>query len=84
MKINAAVVREKGGRFSYEEVTIAEPRENEVLVKIAGVGMCHTDLVCRDQFYPVPLPCVFGHEGSGFVEKVGASVTKVKVGDHVV
>ncbi|MEQ8694528.1 MAG: alcohol dehydrogenase catalytic domain-containing protein [Gammaproteobacteria bacterium] len=49
-----------------------------------GVGVCHTDLVCRDQYFPVPLPCIFGHEGSGIVETVGANVTKVAPGDHVV
>ncbi len=55
-----------------------------MLVRIAGVGICHTDLVCRDQYFPVPLPCVFGHEGSGVVERVGNAVTKVSQGDHVV
>lgn len=84
MQITAAVVRETSGPFQVESVSLAEPREDEVLVKIAGVGVCHTDLVCRDQYFPVPLPCVFGHEGSGTVEQVGAAVSKVKPGDHVV
>lgn len=83
MQINAAVVREKSGPFLIEEVDIDEPRDFEVLVRIVGSGVCHTDLICRDQYYPVPLPAVFGHEGSGVVEKVGAHVTKVKPGDHV-
>jgi aryl-alcohol dehydrogenase len=84
MQIKAAVVRQQGGPFSIESLSIAEPRADEVLVKIVGVGVCHTDLVCRDQYFPVPLPCVFGHEGSGIVEQVGEGVTKVKSGDHVV
>ncbi|MEP7246649.1 MAG: NAD(P)-dependent alcohol dehydrogenase [Gammaproteobacteria bacterium] len=84
MQIRAAVVRETSGPFHIESLSLAEPRADEVLVKIAGVGVCHTDLVCRDQYFPVPLPCVFGHEGSGIVEKVGAAVTKVKPGDAVV
>ena len=84
MQIKAAVVRQQGGPFSIESLSIAEPRADEVLVKIVGVGVCHTDLVCRDQYFPVPLPCVFGHEGSGVVEQVGEGVTKVKPGDHVV
>jgi aryl-alcohol dehydrogenase len=84
MQISAAVVREKAGPFTIESLRLADPRDDEVLVKIAGVGVCHTDLVCRDQYFPVPLPCVFGHEGSGVVEKVGLAVTKVKPGDHVV
>lgn len=83
MKIKAAVVREKSGPFLIEEVDLEEPREGEVLVRIAGSGLCHTDLVARDQYLPVPLPAVFGHEGSGVVEQVGARVTKVKPGDHV-
>ncbi len=83
MKIKAAVVREKGGPFRIEEVELDDPREEEVLVRIVGSGVCHTDLVARDQYMPVPLPGVFGHEGSGVVEKVGGRVTKVKPGDHV-
>jgi Zn-dependent alcohol dehydrogenases, class III len=81
---NAAVVREKGGRFAIETVTLEEPRPHEVLVRIAGVGMCHTDLVVRDQYFPTPLPAVLGHEGSGVVEAVGVHVSKVQPGDHVV
>jgi len=82
--INAAVVREKGGAFVIERIDLDDPRDNEVLVRISGVGMCHTDLVVRDQYFPTPLPAVLGHEGSGIVEKIGAAVTKVAVGDHVV
>ena len=84
MKIKAAVVREKASPFLFEEVELDEPRENEVLIRIVGCGVCHTDLVARDQYIPFPLPGVLGHEGSGVVEKVGANVTKVKPGDHVV
>ncbi len=84
MKIRAAVIRQKCGPFTLEELDLEEPREDEVLVRIVGSGVCHTDLVCRDQYIPVPLPCVFGHEGSGVVEKVGEKVRKVEPGDHVV
>lgn len=84
MQIQAAVVREPNGRFEIETLSLEAPRSDEVLVKIVGAGVCHTDLVCRDQYFPVPLPCVFGHEGSGVVEKVGADVTQVAPGDHVV
>jgi len=79
----AAIVRQVGGPFVIEEVEVAAPREHEVRVKIVAVGMCHTDLVARDGF-PVPMPIVLGHEGSGIVESVGAKVTKIKPGDHVV
>ena len=84
MKIKAAVVREKSGPFLIEEVELDEPRDDEVLVRIIASGLCHTDLVARDQFMPVPLPGVFGHEGAGVVEKVGSRVRKVAPGDHVV
>jgi len=84
MKIKAAVVREKAGPFRIEELDLDEPREDEVLVRVVGCGICHTDLVARDQYQPAPLPAVFGHEGSGVVEKTGSRVTKVKPGDHVV
>ena len=84
MKIKAAVVREKSGPFLIERIDLDEPRENEVLVRIAVSGLCHTDLVARDQYMPIPLPGVFGHEGAGVVEKVGSRVTKVAPGDHVV
>lgn len=80
----AAVVRKKGGPFELENLKLEEPRDNEVLVRIAGVGMCHTDLVVRDQFFPTPLPAVLGHEGAGVVASVGKTVKKVVVGDHVV
>jgi aryl-alcohol dehydrogenase len=84
MRIRAAVVRERGGPFLIEDVELDEPRDDEVLVRIVGSGMCHTDLMARDQHLPVPLPGVFGHEGSGIVEKVGVHVKKVIPGDHVV
>ena len=79
----AAIVRKVGGPFTIEPIDVAAPREHEVRVRMVAVGMCHTDLVARDGF-PVPLPIVLGHEGSGIVESVGSAVTKVKPGDHVV
>jgi aryl-alcohol dehydrogenase len=84
MNSKAAIVREKGGLFQVEDVEIREPRENEVLVRIAGCGLCHTDLAAKDQLMPSPLPIVLGHEGSGIVKRVGDRVRKVKPGDHVV
>jgi len=82
--IQAAVVREKSGPFKIESIQLEDPREDEVLIKIAGTGVCHTDLVVRDQYFPTPLPAVLGHEGAGWVVAVGAKVTKVLPGDHVV
>jgi aryl-alcohol dehydrogenase len=83
MEINAAVIFEPSSKFSLEKLELSEPNDNEVLVRIVGSGICHTDLAGRDQHLPIPLPSVFGHEGAGIVEKVGSQVTKVKPGDHV-
>ncbi|GLQ71804.1 alcohol dehydrogenase catalytic domain-containing protein [Vibrio penaeicida] len=84
MKITAAVMRERGGSFSMEQVELDEPRDDEVLIRVVSCGICHTDTLPRDQVVPAPYPAVYGHEGSGVVEKVGSKVTKLKPGDHVV
>lgn len=83
-KARAAVTRTPGASFSIEEVSLEDPRDDEVLVRLVATGLCHTDLIARDQLYPVPQPIVLGHEGAGVVEKVGASVHHVVPGDHVV
>jgi aryl-alcohol dehydrogenase len=77
------VTEAKGAPFEIEELELGELRADEVLVKVAASGICHTDLIVRDQWYPVPLPAVLGHEGAGVVEAVGSAVTKVGPGDHV-
>lgn len=84
MEIDAAVVREEGGPFQIETVTLDDPRDDEVRVRIAGTGICHTDLTVRDGNYPPEAPVVLGHEGAGVVESVGERVETVEEGDHVV
>lgn len=84
MDAYAAIIERQGGEFVLDKVSIEDPRDDEVLVKIAAAGMCHTDLTVRDQYYPTPLPAVLGHEGSGVVEKVGRSVKSINPGDKVV
>lgn len=84
MEIEGAVVREESGPFEIETLTIDDPQPGEVLVRIVGVGLCHTDIAVRERYYPTPLPAVLGHEGSGVVEAVGEGVTKVESGDRVV
>jgi Zn-dependent alcohol dehydrogenase len=79
----AALVRAPMTPFSIEDIEVAAPQDGEILVRLHGTGVCHTDLVARDGF-PVPLPIVLGHEGAGVVEAVGAGVTHLEVGDHVV
>ncbi|MCH1924076.1 NAD(P)-dependent alcohol dehydrogenase [Shewanella sp. C32] len=82
--IRAAVTREQSAPFVIEDARIRAPKNDEVLVKILATGMCHTDMIVRDQYYPVPLPAVLGHEGAGIVEAVGPQVQGLSVGDHVV
>lgn len=83
MKIKAAVVHEKNGPFLFEEVELVEPNQDELLVRVAASGICHTDEFGRSQGMPIPLPLVLGHEGAGIVEKVGENVRGFEVGDHV-
>lgn len=83
VKGRAAVLSAPNGQFQIADVVLQEPRRDEVLVRVVGAGVCHTDVVCKSAF-PVPMPIVLGHEGSGVVEAVGADVRSIKVGDHVV
>ena len=53
-------------------------------MRIVATGVCHTDAIIRDQWYPVPLPVVLGHEGAGVVEAVGSAVRDFSAGDKVV
>jgi aryl-alcohol dehydrogenase len=81
----AAVFRRPGADFEFELVELDQPRADEVLLRVVGVGVCHTDVVFRDMHEsPLLLPAVLGHEGAGIVESVGAAVKKVKPGDRVV
>lgn len=84
MEIQAAILKAQNGPFSVETMELTPPQPNEVLVRIVASGMCHTDLAVRAQHIPLPLPIVLGHEGAGVVVEVGANVTKVAAGDHVV
>lgn len=84
MKITAAVARAPRAPFDVVDVELDDRlRDDEVLVRVAACGVCHTDLVCRDQEYPVPQPAVLGHEGAGVVERVGARVASVAPGRKV-
>ena len=84
MITKAAVVSEKGAPFHIKEIQLDGPNVGEVLIRLVGSGICHTDLIVRDQQFPVKLPAVLGHEGSGIVEKVGEGVIGIEQGDHVV
>ncbi len=85
MKIRAAVLEEFGQPLVVQELDLAEPKEREVLVRLAACGVCHTDLHTASGNDPTGYaPCVLGHEGAGVVERVGSGVTMVAPGDHVV
>jgi aryl-alcohol dehydrogenase len=84
MKITAAVVHERSGPFSIEQIDLCDPRSDELLVEVVASGMCATDLHGRDAYYPTKFPKVFGHEGAGVVRAVGSAVTTFKPGDYVV
>ena len=60
-----------------------DPRPDEVIVRMAAVGLCHTDLSVRSGVLPTAYPVVLGHEGAGVVEAVGSAVRSVAPGDHV-
>jgi aryl-alcohol dehydrogenase len=83
MQISAAVVEEVGAPFTLTEVELQSPARDEVVVQIAGVGICHTDIAVKEGHLPFPFPGVLGHEGSGTVVAIGADVTTVAEGDPV-
>lgn len=78
-----AAVFENGKLAVVEGVEVRGPRADEVVVRIAAAGLCHSDLSVVNGTIPFPGPAVLGHEGAGVVEEVGATVTRVKTGDHV-
>lgn len=84
MEITAYVVDEKDAPFRQEQLDLDAPGAGEVLVRVVGTGVCHTDLNTQKGDMPQPFPNVLGHEGSGVVEAIGEGVTEVAVGDHVV
>ena len=84
MEITAAVVHERSGPFTVEQLDLCDPRDDELLVEVIASGMCVTDLHGRDAYYPTKFPKVFGHEGAGIVRAIGNRVSTFKPGDHVV
>ncbi len=83
MRMTAAVAYKVGEPLSVEQVELEDPQQGEVLVRIVGAGVCHTD-VGHARTGRAPMPMVFGHEGAGIVQKLGPGVDRVKVGDHVI
>lgn len=84
MRTTVALSPAPGAGFELREVELTDPRADEIVVRIAATGLCHTDLSVRDTLPASMFPRVFGHEGAGVVEHVGDDVEGVAVGDHVV
>ena len=85
MDVRAAVAHKAGAALTIETVQLQGPKAGEVLVEIKATGICHTDEFTRSGGDPEGLfPAILGHEGAGIVVDVGAGVTTVKKGDHVI
>ena len=80
----AAVLRQPGGDFEFAQLRRSTLRPDEVRVRLVATGLCHADILSRDQVFPIQLPAVLGHEGPGIVEAVGGKVVNLQIGDHVV
>ena len=83
MRIRAAVLEATGGPHRVQELDLAPPGAQEVLVRLHASGVCHSDFNAIDGTAETRCPAVLGHEGAGVVEAVGADVRRVGVGDHV-
>lgn len=85
MKTRAAVAFEAKQPLEIVELDLEGPKEGEVLVEIMATGICHTDAYTLDGFDSEGVfPSILGHEGAGIVREVGAGVSSVKPGDHVI
>src|SRR5579859_2171319 len=85
MDVRAAVAHKAGAPLSLETVQLDGPRAGEVLVEIKATGICHTDEFTLSGADPEGLfPAILGHEGAGVVVEVGAGVTTLRPGDHVI
>src|SRR5512141_2308495 len=85
MKVRAAIAYEAKKPLVIEEVDLEGPKANEVLVQLAATGICHTDDFTLSGADPEGLfPVILGHEGAGTVVEVGAHVTTLRPGDHVI
>jgi S-(hydroxymethyl)glutathione dehydrogenase/alcohol dehydrogenase len=82
--MKAAVLREINKPLEIENIELGDPGPREVLIRTVAAGVCHSDLHFQNGSYPYPLPAVLGHESAGVVEAVGADVSYVKPGDHVI
>ena len=85
MKTRAAVAWGPNQPLTIEEVDLQDAQAGEVMVKLTATGVCHTDAyTLSGEDSEGVFPCILGHEGAGVVVQVGAGVTSVAVGDHVI
>jgi len=85
MQTRAAIAWKAGEPLTIETIDIGGPKAGEVLVEIMATGICHTDAYTLSGADPEGIfPAILGHEGAGIVREVGAGVTTVKAGDHVI
>ena len=85
MDVRAAVAHQAGQPLVIETVQLAGPKAGEVLVEIKATGICHTDEFTRSGADPEGLfPAILGHEGAGIAREIGAGVTSIAPGDHVI
>ncbi len=84
MKSRAAVLFETGQKLEICEIDVQDPGPGEVRIQMVAGGVCHSDLHVMTGHLSAPLPAVLGHEGAGIVADVGAGVTSVRPGDHVI
>ena len=85
MKVRAAIAWEPRKPLEIDQVDLEGPQAGECLVRIEATGVCHTDAYTLSGTDPEGLfPCILGHEGGGVVEEVGAGVTSLELGDHVI
>lgn len=82
--VRALIAREVGSKLEVCDVVLPDPGPGEVRVKVAGAGVCHSDLSMINGVLSPSFPLILGHEASGVVVEAGADVDRVSVGDHVV
>tara|TARA_B100001123_G_scaffold134048_1_gene155500 strand:+ start:1551 stop:2642 length:1092 start_codon:yes stop_codon:yes gene_type:complete len=82
--MKAAILNEIPGSLTIEDCQIDKPQNNEILIRTANAGLCHSDLHFMEGNWQTRLPAVMGHEAAGYVEEVGSDVSYVKPGDRVI
>jgi S-(hydroxymethyl)glutathione dehydrogenase/alcohol dehydrogenase len=82
--VKAALLNDQPGQLDIEDIEIDRPAANEVLLRVVGAGLCHSDLHFMEGTFRTKLPAVLGHESAGIVEAVGEDVTYCRPGDHVI